>query len=218
MGRQETPEKKGTRGLFLIIAGLCLLAAAAGLVIYNKWDSDRAGKASEEVLKKLDPVIEKNIGDGKNAGAQGLKMPNFTEKPEQVMPTEEIDGYLYIGVLEIPSIDRRLPVMETWDYDRLKINPCRYAGSYFTDDLVICAHNYEKHFSPIKWVDIGADVYFTTVDGVVYHYIVANRETVEPTHISQMIENDSSDWQLSLFTCNTGGQTRCAVRCVRADK
>ena len=215
MGRDITAQApsrgSGTRGLVPILLGLILLCAAVGLVLYNAWDSDRAGKASEEVLEKLDKIIDDAAND------PTLKLPNFTEKPYQVMPTEEIDGYLYIGVLEIPSIDRRLPVMEIWDYERLKISPCRYNGSYFTDNLVICAHNYEKHFSPIKTMDMGADVYFTTVDGVVYHYVVSNRETVEPTHISQMIENENNEWQLSLFTCNTGGQTRCAVRCERVD-
>ena len=215
MSRQATTGKKGMRGMFFILTGICLLAAAVALVLYNKWDSDRAGKVSEEILAELDQVIMENVGGEPDEA--GLMMPNFTEKPEQVMPTEEIDGYLYIGVLEIPSLDRRLPVMENWDYDRLKISPCRYSGTYYTDDLVICAHNYEKHFSPIKWIDIGADVYFTTVDGVVYHYIVTNRETVEPTHISRMIDSSESDWQLSLFTCNTGGQTRCAVRCRRVE-
>ena len=209
MGKHKDRSGKGARGIVLILIGLILICAAVLLILYNRWDSDRAGRASQEVLDKLDEDISE--------ASPALKMPNFTEKPNREMPTEEIDGYRYIGVLEIPAIDRRLPVMETWDYERLKISPCRYEGSYFEDNLVICGHNYERHFSPIKWVDIGADVYFTTVDGVVYHYVVSNRETVEPTHISEMIENDQNEWQLSLFTCNTGGQTRCAVRCQRVD-
>ena len=197
------------RGIPFILLGLVLVCAGVILVLYNGWDSDRAGKASQEIVDQLDQII----GEAEPV----LKLPNFTEKPDQEMPTEEIDGYLYIGVLELPAIDRRLPVMEEWDYERLRISPCRYEGSYFTDDLVICAHNYERHFSPIKSIDLGADVYFTTVDGVVYHYVVTNRETVEPTHVDEMIDNSSGDWQLSLFTCNTGGQTRCAVRCQRVD-
>lgn len=135
-----------------------------------------------------------------------------------------IDGYEYIGILEIPSLGLTLPVMKEWDYDRLKISPCRFTGSYYTDDLVICAHNYAKHFSPIKWIEIGADVYFTNVEGLTIHYIVTNRETVEPTDVATMIENSKNsetskmEWDMTLFTCNTGGQTRCAVRCSRAQE
>ena len=61
---------------------------------------------------------------------------------------------------------------------------------------------------------------FTNVEGVVYRYIVSNRETVRPMDVDYMIDNQSDKsekWDLTLFTCNTGGQTRCAVRCIRAD-
>ena len=89
---------------------------------------------------------------------------------------------------------------------------------------MICAHNYARHFSPVKWIDLGSDVYLTTVDGVMYSYKVSNIETVQPMAVDQMIKNShndknvSNDWDMTLFTCNTGGQTRCAVRCIRMDK
>ena len=69
----------------------------------------------------------------------------------------------------------------------------------------------------------GADVYLITVDCRVYHYQVTNRETLQPGAVENMIENTNNttdgtvtnEWDLTLFTCNTGGQTRCAVRCAR---
>jgi sortase A len=87
---------------------------------------------------------------------------------------------------------------------------------------VICGHNYAKTFSPIRWVAIGAEVTFTNVDGTVIRYQVSNIETVQPTAVAQMVLNDknsdsSASWDLTLFTCNMGGQTRCAVRCVRME-
>lgn len=180
--------------------GLLLIAAAFALVLYNIWDAGRAKRESDRIGEKLKISISDDGG-------------NYAD--DDGMPTIEIDGYLYIGMIEIPSLDLSLPVMEDWDYERLKISPCRYSGSYFTDDMVICAHNYAKHFSPIKKADIGSDVYFTAADGQVYHYQVSNRETVQPAAIEDMIDNTKEDWDLTLFTCNTGGRTRCAVRCVR---
>ena len=133
------------------------------------------------------------------------------------------DGYECIGILEIPSESLTLPVMSKWDYDRLKIAPCRFTGSYYSNDLVICGHNYSKHFSPIKWMDIGEDIYFINVEGLTIHYIVVNRETLQPTDVDLMVDNKNNnkestmDWDMTLFTCNIGGQTRCAVRCSRVD-
>lgn len=191
-------------GKRFMITGLLLIAAALLLVLYNVWDANRAQKASAAIVEELDTVISEN--------GQGLL--EYMD-PNQEMPTEEIDGYRYIGILDIPSLGLELPVMADWDYERLKISPCRYSGSYYADDMVICAHNYAKHFSPIKWIDVGADVYFTSVNGQVYHYQVSNRESVLPSHVEDMIAHVENEWDMTLFTCNTGGRTRCAVRCVR---
>lgn len=205
---------KKTKGNLLITLGILLIAAAIGLAGYNLWDAGRAQKAAEEITGQLISEIESKVEDGKTAA------PYID--PNTPMPVEVIDGYEYIGVLEIPSEGLSLPVMKEWDYTRLKISPCRFTGSYYSDDLVICAHNYMRHLGPLLQIGIGEDIYFTNVDGLTIRYIVTNRETVEPTAVEQMIENTSNsetsllDWDLTLFTCNLGGQTRCAVRCSRA--
>ena len=205
---------KKTKGNLLITLGILLIAAAVGLAGYNLWDASRAQKAAGEITGQLISEIESKVEDGKTAA------PYID--PNTPMPVEVIDGYEYIGVLEIPSEGLSLPVMKEWDYTRLKISPCRFTGSYYSDDLVICAHNYMRHLGPLLQIGIGEDIYFTNVDGLSIRYIVTNRETVEPTAVEQMIENTSNsetsllDWDLTLFTCNLGGQTRCAVRCSRA--
>lgn len=202
--RMKTGKKRNTKGTLLISVGLLLIAAALVLVLYNAWDAKRAEKASTAIVEKLEAVI---------SDQQSNQLDDSYLNKE--MPTKEIDGYLYIGILDIPSLGLHLPVMASWDYDRLSISPCRYTGSYYLDDMVICAHNYIKYFSPIKHIDIGTDVYFTTVEDVVYHYQVSNRETLKPTAVEEMVGQTKEDWDLTLFTCNTGGQTRCAVRCSR---
>ena len=156
-------------------------------------------------------------------GAGGLTAYNIWDGIRAERASQHIIQEMDIGQDLVEALDLTLPVMDRWDYTRLKISPCVYSGSYKTDDLVICAHNYARHFSPVKRIDIGADVYLITVDCRVYHYQVTNRETLQPGSVENMIENTNNttdgtvtnEWDLTLFTCNTGGQTRCAVRCAR---
>ncbi|MBQ5959069.1 MAG: sortase [Firmicutes bacterium] len=218
-------------GRISIILGLLLIAAALGLVLYNRWDSERAGKESAKVLDVLTEAIIENTeeadstiipGGSKIPG--GSRIPGTTRRDpiddseiqgSKPMATEEIDGYEYIGVVEIPALDILLPVMADWDYRRLTVSPCRFTGSYYSGDLVICAHNNAAHFGQLLYIDIGTDIFFTTVKGKTYHYQVSNREIVKPTALEEMITGD--DWDMTLFTCTIGGQTRCAVRCELMD-
>lgn len=207
--------RKNSKGNILIFLGILMILGAVGLAGYNFWDANRAREAAEQITDQLIEKIDESVKDDETAAPY--------VDPNTPMPVEVIDGYEYIGVLEIPSKDLSLPVMNEWDYTRLKISPCRFTGSYYSDDLVICAHNYDKHLGRLLNIDLGVDVYFTNVEGLTIHYIVTNRETVEPTDVERMIENTGNsetsllDWDMTLFTCNLGGQTRCAVRCSRVE-
>ncbi len=207
--------RKNSKGNILIFLGILMILGAVGLAGYNFWDANRAREAAEQITDQLIDKIDESVKDEETAAPY--------VDPNTPMPVEVIDGYEYIGILEIPSEDLSLPVMNEWDYTRLKISPCRFTGSYYSDDLVICAHNYDKHLGRLLNIDLGVDVYFTNVEGLTIHYIVTNRETVEPTDVERMIENTGNsetsllDWDMTLFTCNLGGQTRCAVRCSRVE-
>ena len=196
--KMQKAERTKKAGAVWIAIGVILLIAALALTLYNRWDAERANRAAQDVVDELNAAIPDEA-------------PIYPDLYGE-MPTIEIDGNLYIGTLTIPSLDLVLPVMADWDYGKLRISPCRYSGSYYTDDLVIAGHNYAKHFSPIKWIEPNSDVYFRNAEGTVYHYIVDNVETLQPTQVEDMV---AGDWDLTLFTCNTGGQSRCTVRCVR---
>ena len=198
------------------------MVGAAGFTAYNMWDAARAEAASKEIVDKLNEYLgdEEPETDIDLSGEIETRLANANFRQ---MPTVEIDGYEYIGKLQIPSLSLELPVMQKWDYDRLKISPCRYSGSYFSDDLVICAHNYARHFSPVKGITMGENIWFITADNKRIHYITSNIQTIQPTSVQEMVENDRNSvtsnnrWDMTLFTCNTGGQTRCAIRCTRVE-
>lgn len=201
-------KKKGT---ILMIIGLLLIAAALALLIYNKIDNDRAEREAQKVLDELSVMIENNAQDRQSDAEREAEQ---LRELQNRMLTATVDGYDYIGQLIIPDADISLPVMDTWDYTRLEIALCRYTGTYYKNDLIICGHNYHP-FSNIKTLDIGADVYLITVSGRTIHYTVSNREEIQPTAIDQMT-GGSDEWDLTLFTCNFSGTVRCAVRCIRA--
>lgn len=217
-------KRNSKTGDWLITIGLLLIAAALFLAGENIWDISRARIASQAVIEELLPVIEEEIEEKsmsvteeekeKDAPKKSVMLPvipDYVLNPDMEMPTEQIDGNDYIGILSVSDIDLLLPVMESWSYTNLKISPCRYTGTAYKKNFVICAHNYESHFGNLKYLDVGSVILFSDMDGNEFCYEVVEVETLQPTAIEDMI---SGDWDLTLFTCTVGGAARVTVRCM----
>ncbi len=195
------------KGSIFIIIGIVLLVSAAFLAGKNLIENERANKNAEEILDKLIPeVIEKN--------EERINVPDafFTDTDVyREMPVKTIDGREYVAIISIPSLNIDLPVFSEWDYDKLSYAPCRFSGSVYTKDLVICAHNYTGHFGPIDNLRLGDKVIVIDMDGNYFNYSVVEVETLDPSSVDEMISGDS--WDLTLFTCTLSGATRITVRC-----
>ena len=200
------------KSVICMAIGCLLLAAALGITSYNILDNRRAGMAAKATVERLEKIILRNTLDDFDRATPPPEedIPDDVLNPEMDMPVVEIDGYDYIGTLELPTLDLTLPVMSDWDYPRLKIAPCRYAGSAYQGNLVIAAHNYTNHFGTLSNLKIGDRITFTDSDGNIFSYSVAEIETLNPYAVENM---RSGDWNLTLFTCTLGGQSRVTVRC-----
>ena len=142
-------------------------------------------------------------------GDDSAAIPEYILNPNMDMPEETVNGVDYIGVLRIPVLELELPVISRWSYPNLQIAPCRYGGSAYLDDLIICAHNYSSLFGSLKSLQPGDTVTFTDVDGNEFCYEVVEVETLLPGAVEEM---ESGDWDLTLFTCTVGGQNRVTIR------
>lgn len=192
-----------------MLSGTVLVLAALCLFLLNQRENNAAGISVEKIL----PRVLEQIGT-QNA-VDGLEGREDSPNPCASAMTEvEIDGYAYVGYLSIPAINLEVPVMSEWDYTRLKIAPCRYAGSAGTGNLVICAHNYTRHFGPIRNLVSGDLVYFTDMDGVIWKYEVVLADLLSSAEVEDMT---AGDYALTLFTCTYIGQSRVTVRCKRMD-
>lgn len=193
-------------GTFCMVMGTVLVLAALSLYVGNQREAEQAERAVDEIMPQLHELLEIPALEIPTSGIPNPFDPAMTEV--------EIDGYYYIGYLSVPSLGLELPVMSEWDYTRLKIAPCRYAGSTKTDDLVIAAHNYARHFGTLTQLSVGDTILFTDMDNVVSRYEVVELETLEPTAIESMT---AGEYDLTLFTCTYGGKSRVTVRCDRVD-
>ena len=136
-------------GIAIVAVGAVLILSALLLFFHNRQEDVQAGQEAESLLENVEAVIETKRIKAPVTSKQPDTAPSTTPLDPQ-MPVVMLDGYEYVGYVEIPVLGLKLPVMSEWDYNRLKLAPCRQFGSSRTDDLVIAAHNYESHFGHLK--------------------------------------------------------------------
>ena len=224
MAAKRRRRRRRFSGNFILTLGMLLLLSAAILTSLNFIEDGQAGEAAGNALEQL-LLAERDARDAARrassetsdepaADSSGITLDpvylnDNTSTPEGEMPVIEIDGYDYIGVLQIPSLDLTLPVISDWSYPALQIAPCRYEGSAYDGGMVIAGHNFDSHFGKLSQLESGDEIKFIDLSGNTFTYAVAETEVLEATAIEEMV---TGNWDLTLFTCTLSGQTRFTVR------
>ena len=141
-----------------VIIGVTLLLSALSLCLYNIHEDKKGGEQAKIILQEIKaeiPEPTEKIDD----------LFSEYETEEATEATLEIEDSIYIGVIRIPALEIELPVMSEWSYPNLKIAPCRYMGTLYTNDCIICAHNYNTHFGRIGNLHTDDEIIFQDVSG-----------------------------------------------------
>ena len=200
-------------GITLILLGVVCLLFAAGMVVHHHLDAKVAKTSAESILQEAQEMIKQSvIPTIEKEDYQEIPSEDVSEESPKKIPVVRLQEDNCIGILSIPVLELELPVLDRWNYSKLKKAPCRYFGSCYGTDFVIAAHNYAAHFGRLSELKPGDLVIFTDATGGVYGYEVILLETLPGTATEAMI---TSGFDLSLYTCTPGGANRVTVRCNR---
>lgn len=205
-----------------MIIGVVLILSALLLFLYNEWNNAVMEEKSNEIYAQLQQMIAQNVQ--KNAldkdspdapvptlGSATVEQETAEEEPN--MTVVMLNGYEYIGILELPTLNLSLPILSDWDEAKLKIAPCRQQGSVEENDLVIAGHNYRRHFQYLYKLQIGDTIRFTDMNGNVTTYTVSVMRTLDATDVDTVL---NSEYDLVLYTCTYSGKERTTVFCNKA--
>ncbi len=194
-------KNKGKKtGIIVMIIGCLFVFSALGLFLYNTYQENYAETQSSKAIKVFDEQVSINEEE----------LPDYIVNPYMNMPTKVYDGREYVGTLYISALGLKLPVLNEWSYEGLKIAPCRYGGTPYLNNLIIAAHNYRSHFAYLRTLSEGDEVIFKDMDGNVFNYKVKYIEILDNNAVEDL---SAGEWDLTLFTCTYGGESRVTVRC-----
>ncbi|WP_024865315.1 sortase [Butyrivibrio sp. FCS014] len=182
-------------GYIYIAIGVALIFMAALLLKNNIDENTVAGAASEELLNEVVEQMPTVVLEAEDSGP---------------MPVVSVDGRSFVGTVQIPSLGLLLPIQDEWSKENAKVAICRYKGSVYDNDLIVCGHNYTEHFGTLGELEMGAEVIVTDMNGKSFHFVVSNLETLGAYDTEEM---EAGQCDFTMFTCTLGGANRVTVRC-----
>lgn len=185
--------------LFTFTGIFCLVLAL--IISVNNLIDDRISINSQnKIIEAYDnQIVDESL----------LEVPDYVLNPDMDMPEVDVDGLSCIGILEVSSLDLRLPILGDWSDELLKKAPCRYSGSAYTNNMVIAGHNSRAQFNKLNKLKEGDLIVFTDVVGNVFEYYVSAIEVLDGDDVDGMLNG----WPLTLFMCTYDNLSRYTIRC-----
>ena len=191
-----------------VVAGLLITAGIAIMAVPFFWRTT-GEKQTEQLISEFERTLEDDQDEKKDVEEE---QTSISKEDEAILEEGNV-----IGIIEIPSIDIRYPVMEGTGSAVLNAGIGHIpetAGIGESGNCVLCGHNgsrYGTFFTPLNQISIGDEVAIIDKKGQTHIYEVAETEVVNPYDNS--IKTQGEGKELTLFTCSQKGTMRFVVKC-----
>lgn len=192
-----------------VVAGLLIAAGIAIMAVPFFWRTT-GEKQTEQLISEFEQTLEDDYDEETDVEEE---QTSISKEDEAILKEGGV-----IGIIEIPGLDIRYPVMEGTTSKVLNAGIGHIeetAGIGESGNCVLCGHNgsrYGTFFTPLNQISIGDDVAIIDKNGQTHIYEVTDTEVVNPYDNS--IKTQGTEKELTLFTCSQKGTMRFVVRCI----
>ncbi|MBQ9280381.1 MAG: sortase [Clostridia bacterium] len=216
----------------ICITGIILITFAVCLLIKDIHIENKSNQTMEEELEKYKNVLNQKddaVQENGSIATEIIDMFNeiveesysdsgaYTELAESIEGPKESTITAYYGILSIDDLQLETLIQfesKTDIYPKLKVSPMIAYHEEETDRMVICGHNFKKHFGPLHDAKIESTVKLKTFSGEENQYNIEKVETISPYSVDEVMY---SEYDLVLYTCISNGQKRIAVYCQKQE-
>ena len=192
-----------------VVAGLLITAGIAIMAVPFFWRAT-GEKQTEQLISEFEQTLEDDYDEETDVEEE---QTSISKEDEAIFKEGGV-----IGIIEIPGLDIRYPVMEGITSKVLNAGIGHIeetAGIGESGNCVLCGHNGSRSgtfFTPLSQISIGDEVMITDKKGLKHIYEVTETEIVNPYDNS--IKTQGTEKELTLFTCSQKGTMRFVVRCI----
>ena len=181
----------------LILTILIIAALIVGTLIIIKYGKNHINE------KEIDATIE-NIEN------------QFSNLQEGEQIESSYKGYQIEGILEIPKIDIKYPILNQTSETAMKVSVTKFWGPQPNEigNYTIAAHNNKDGtmFGKTKYLKIGDIIKITNLKNVTLEYQVFDIYSIDPDDVSCVESVEEGNREVTLITCTNGHKNRLIVK------
>lgn len=181
----------------LILTILIIAALIVGTLIIIKYGKNHINE------KEIDATIE-NIEN------------QFSNLQEGEQIESSYKGYQIEGILEIPKIDIKYPILNQTSETAMKVSVTKFWGPQPNEigNYTIAAHNNKDGtmFGKTKYLKIGDIIKITNLKNVTLEYQVFDIYSIDPDDVSCVESVEEGTREVTLITCTNGHKNRLIVK------
>ena len=179
--------------ILLVLAAIIVL----GVIIYRYSQYQANSNAAIEVVAQIEKEFEE-----------------ISETDQKV--EAEYKGYKVVGIIEIPKINIKYPILNQTNDDAMQYSITKFSGGDVNSigNFVVAGHNYldGSMFGKVKQLEIGDEIKLTDLYNNTITYEIFDIYSVDPNDTSILEGVDENSREVTLITCTKGHVERLITR------
>lgn len=239
-----TPELRKKKQMYKISFFFSVFAmiVLSCVYIYAEYDRAMLENASQDLLENVLVGEDETLAPKENAllvlmteeqnetetEVESINLTDTLYQEEErdtliskVVKDSKGNSYSIVGIVNIPKINSRYPIIAETTDALLKISVCKFWGANPNEvgNLCIVGHNYKnsKFFSKVPTMVIGDIVEITDLSGTTKQYKAYDIYTVDPTDTRCTSQITNGRKEVTLITCTNDTKQRVIVKCTEVN-
>ena len=132
------------------------------------------------------------------------------------LPELEFKGYKVEGIIEIPKINIKYPIIDHTNEETMKVSITKFWGPQANEigNYTVAGHNNKDGtmFGKTKYLQIGDKIKLTNLKNKIIEYEIFKIYSIDPDDVSCVESVENGTREITLITCTNGHKNRLVTK------
>lgn len=144
------------------------------------------------------------------------KLNKEETQQSESLPELEFKGYKVEGIIEIPKINIKYPIIDHTNEETMKVSITKFWGPQANEigNYTVAGHNNKDGtmFGKTKYLQIGDKIKLTNLKNETIEYEIFKIYSIDPDDVSCVESVESGTREVTLITCTNGHKNRLVTK------